>query len=333
MSTREPGGGTLTRRRRDTPEQTAAAPASRTVARPARHARRRRGAPWTPYLFVAPYLLLFVAFVVVPAVVGLWISLHDYDFLAERNPFVGLDNYTRLFDSGSFAAADFWQSMKATGLFTLYSVPPLVVAPLAVAVLLNRRFRGRTVFRALFFTPYVLGIAVIGVLFGFILDPNIGLLNDYLGRLGVDSKIPWTTSMPEAWVSLVAVTVWWTLGFNAVIYLAGLQEIPRDLYEAASVDGANTWQSFWHITLPGLRRVLVFVITITVLASANMFGQSYLITQGGPGAETRVAIMHIAAEGLGNFRMGSAAAMSYVLAAFLVALATAMFALFRRWED
>lgn len=293
----------------------------------------RRGAPWAPYAFLAPYLLLFVVFVVLPAVFGLWISLHNWDYLVENTPFVGLDNYTRLFDSASFAAADFWQSMRATALFTVYSVPPLVIVPLAVAVVLNRSFRGRTFFRAVFFAPYVLGIAVIGVLFGFILDPNIGLLNDYLGRLGVESNIPWTTSVPEAWVSLVAVTVWWTLGFNAVIYLAGLQDIPRELYEAAAVDGANGRQRFWHITLPGLRRVLVFVITITVLASANMFGQSYLITHGGPGTETRVAIMFIAEEGLGNFRMGSAAAMSYVLAAFLIALAAGLFALFRRWEN
>ena len=293
----------------------------------------RRGAPWAPYVFLAPYLLLFVVFIAIPAVYGLWISLHNWDYLADDAPFVGLENYTRLFDSESFAAADFWQSMRATGQFTLYSVAPLVLIPLAVAVLLNRSFRGRTFFRAMFFAPYVLGIAVIGVLFSFLLDPNIGLLNDYLGRLGVDRNIPWTTSVPEAWVSLVAVTVWWTLGFNAVIYLAGLQDIPRDLYEAASVDGAGALRRFWHITLPGLRRVLIFVITITLLASANMFGQSYLITQGGPGDQTRVAIMFIAEEGLGNFRMGSAAAMSYVLAAFLLALATGMFALSRRWED
>lgn len=293
----------------------------------------RRGDGWTPFIFLAPYLLLFVVFVVVPAVFGLWISLHNWDYVVKFTPFVGLDNYTRLFNLDSPAAVQFWESMKATGLFTLYSVPPLVIVPLFVAVLLNRSFRGRTFFRAVFFAPYVLGIAVIGVLFSFILDPNIGLLNDYLGRLGLPSNIPWTTSVPEAWFSLVGVTVWWTLGFNAVIYLAALQGIPGDLYEAASVDGANPAQRFWHITLPGLRRVLVFVITITVLASANMFGQSYLITHGGPGTKTTVAIMLIAEEGLAHFRMGSAAAMSFVLAFFLIALATGMLAIFRRWED
>lgn len=293
----------------------------------------RRRSDWTPYLFLAPYLLLFVVFVVIPAIFGLWISLHSWDYMLESRPFVGLSNYTRLFENGSSTGAQFWESVRATALFILYSVPPLVTIPLGVALILHKKFPGRTFFRAVFFAPYVLGVAVIGVLFRFILDPNIGLVNYYLARIGIASNIAWTTSLPEGWVSLVGVTVWWTLGFNAVIYLAGLQDISRTLYEAASVDGADGRQQFWHVTLPGLRRVLVFVVTITILASANMFGQSFLITQGGPGTATRTAIMFIAQEGLGSFRMGSAAAMSYILALFLIALAALMLVGSRRWED
>ena len=131
---------------------------------------------------------------------------------------------------------------------------------------------------------------------------------------------------------MVGVTVWWTLGFNAVIYLAGLQDIDPALYDAAKVDGANRWQRFWHVTLPGLRPVLLFVITITILASANMFGQSYLLTDGGPGEATQTAVMYIAEEGLRNFRMGSAAAMSYVLAFFLVVISVLNFVFLRRKE-
>jgi multiple sugar transport system permease protein len=131
---------------------------------------------------------------------------------------------------------------------------------------------------------------------------------------------------------LVGVTVWWTLGFNAVIYLAGLQDIDPALYDAAKVDGANRWQRFWHVTLPGLRPVLLFVITITILASANMFGQSYLITEGAPGEATQTAVMYIAEEGLRNYRMGSAAAMSYVLALFLIVISVLNFAFLRRKE-
>jgi multiple sugar transport system permease protein len=130
-------------------------------------------------------------------------------------------------------------------------------------------------------------------------------------------------------VALVGVTVWWTLGFNAVIYLAALQDIPAELYEAAKVDGATAWQQFWNVTIPGLRPILTFVTLITLIASANMFGQSYLMTQGGPGRATRTAIYEITQTGLRNFQMGDGAAMSYVLTVFLMLLSVLVFWLFR----
>jgi multiple sugar transport system permease protein len=167
------------------------------------------------------------------------------------------------------------------------------------------------------------------VLFRFLLDPTIGLLNFYLGKLGLPDQTPWTTQVPWAWVGLVGMTVWWTLGFNTVIYLAGLQEIPGDQYEAASLDGASAWGQFLHITIPGLRNVLVFIITTTVLASANMFGQSYIVTNGGPGDTTRTAIMVMTQEGLRNFQMGTASAMSYVLALCLAVISVINFMLLR----
>lgn len=284
----------------------------------------------TPYLFLAPYLLLFTMFVLIPAVYGFYISLHDWDFLLPNKPWVGFENYADLFTPGSLTAEPFWNSMKATAIFTLLSVPLLLVLPLLVALILNQKFRGRNFFRAVYFAPYVLGVAVIGVLWTFLLNANIGFVNYYLEKIpGVQDNIAWTTALPWAWIALVGVTVWWTLGYNAVIYLAGLQEIPGELYEAAKVDNAGRWGRFRHVTLPGLRPVLVFVVTVTILASANMFGQALLITEGAPGNETRTAIMFIFQEGLRNFRMGSAAAMSYVLAFFLMIISLIAFALFR----
>jgi multiple sugar transport system permease protein len=283
----------------------------------------------TPYLFMAPFLVLFVLFIVAPAIYGIWISLHDYDFLLPNKPWVGLANYKDLFSPGGRDAADFWQAMKATGIFTVFSVPLLMVVPLAVALLLNRAFRGRTIFRAIFFTPYVLGVAVVGLLWRYLLDPNIGLVNSYLDQLGIHRNIPWTTDLPWAWVSLVGLTVWGTLGFNAIIYLAGLQDISPDLYEAAEVDGAGRWQQFRNVTLPGLRPVLLFVLTVTILNSANMFGQSFLVTKGAPGNETRTAIMLIAETGMRSFRMGTAAAMSYVLGVVLLLVSLLNFRFFR----
>ena len=289
--------------------------------------------PVTPYLFMAPYLVLFGVFILFPVFYGFWISLHNWDYLLPGKPWVGLQNYTDLFSPGSTTSGPFWQSMEATGKFTLYSVPLLVVIPLLVALILNQSFPGRDFFRTVYFAPYVLGVAVIGILWRYLLDANVGLVNYYLGQLGLPDNIPWTNQLPWAWVALVGPTVWWTLGFNAVIYLAGLQDIDPELYDAAKVDGANRWRRFLHVTLPGLRPILLFVIIVTILASANVFGQAYLITEGAPGDDTRTAIMYIAEEGLQNFKMGSAAAMSYVLALCLAVISIANFAIFRYRED
>jgi multiple sugar transport system permease protein len=147
--------------------------------------------------------------------------------------------------------------------------------------------------------------------------------------VGLPDKVAWLSSVPAAWFALVGVTVWWTLGFNAVIFLAGLQDVPRELYEAAEVDGASAWSRFVHVTLPGLRPVTIFVLMITIIASANMFGQSFIMTRGQPGEETRTAIYYIAETGLQNFQMGQAAAASWVLTVILMLTSVIVFALFR----
>lgn len=299
-----------------------------------RQARRsRRVGRCTPYLFLAPYLLLFGVFGLAPIILGGWISLHQWDFQLPAKPFVGLDNYRELFDSESLIYEDWWESVRATTIFTIASVPLLLVLPLGLALLLNGSFPGRTFFRAVYFAPYVLGVAVVGLLWRFLLDANLGLVNHLLGLVGLASDIPWVTAVPWAWVSLVGVTVWWTSGFNAVIYLAGLQDIPPELYEAATVDGANRWERFRYVTIPGLRPVLLFVLTTTVIASASMFGQSYLITQGAPGTETRSVVWYIVAQGLGENDAGRGAAMGVALALMLAVASLANFRLLRYRDE
>src|SRR5215211_1136289 len=312
---------------------TVTAPRSDTVSDDRRGGAPRRRDPHAagaaPWLFLAPYLVLFLAFVVAPIVYGLYISLHRYDYTLPNKPFVGLENYTDLFTPDSITFGPFWRSMRATAIFTVFSVPLLLVVPLLIALVMNKKFKGRNLFRAVYFAPYVLGVAVIAILWRYLLDANIGLVNYYLGLLGLPDDTAWTTSTPAAWFALVGVTVWWTLGFNAVIYLAGLQDIAPELYEAAKIDGANAWQRFRNVTLPGLRPVVMFVVITTIIASANMFGQSYLITQGAPGNETRTAIYYIAETGLKNFDMGRAAAMSFVLTVALLLLSAAVLLAFR----
>ncbi|GAA1567290.1 MULTISPECIES: carbohydrate ABC transporter permease [Kribbella] len=288
----------------------------------------RHHRPWTPYLFVAPFVVLMLTFLIWPAIRGVWMSLHNWDFMLPGKPWVGLQNYRDLFNSGSVIFQPFWNGMKNTFLFVLISVPFLVAIPLLLSLLLNRQFPGRTFFRAVIFTPFVLGVAVVGVLFGYLFDPEVGLVNGLLSGIGLP-KVAWLSSQPEAWITILVTTIWWTIGFNAVIFLAGLQSLPPELYEAAELDGAGRWGQFRHVTVPGLRNVFVFVLTTTILASANLFGQPYLLTHGGPGDSTTTAIMAMTNEGLRGFRMGTASAMSYVLALVLALVSIANFLLMR----
>ncbi|MFK5633954.1 MULTISPECIES: carbohydrate ABC transporter permease [unclassified Ornithinimicrobium] len=291
-------------------------------------ASRRSGSPLTPYLFLLPYLALFVTFVMIPGVFGLWISLHDWDYMLDSKLFVGFENYANLLDENSVVYPDFWNGMKNTLIFVVLSVPLLVVLPLLLALLLHQKFPGRTFFRAMFFAPYVLGVAVIGLMWRYLLDGNFGIINSIFG-----TDIAWTTSQPWAWIGLVIVTVWWTMGFNAIIYLAGLGDIPTEQYEAAELDGAGGWGKFVNVTIPGLRPVLIFIVVITLIASANMFGQSYLITAGGPTQSTQTAIMVITELGLSRFQMGAAAAESYVLALFLAVVSIVNFWIMRDRDE
>ena len=312
----------------------AAPPRTRAVGRgPAPVAGRKRASrrkTLTAYLFLAPFLLLFFgSFIVAPGVFGVWMSLTNWSPFREVQDFVGLQNYIDLFTPGTVTSADFWKSMSVTGIFVLVSVPFLVVLPLLVAILLNQRIRGATTFRTIFFAPYVLGVAVIGVIWGYIFDTQSGIMNHLLGLVGLPSNLPWTVDVPWVWVSLVGVTVWWTMGLNTIIFLAGLKGINADLYEAAAIDGAGSRGKFANVTIPGLRPVMTFITTTTILASANMFGQSYLLTKGGPGTETRTVIMYIADQGLSQNNMAPAAAMSYVLFAALAIISVLNFRLQR----
>jgi multiple sugar transport system permease protein len=296
-------------------------------------ARGRSRFSWTPYLFILPHLIFFAAFLAWPFFYGIYISLFDFDFLRpEYRPFVGLGNYANLFNPSSLQFADFWRAMGNTAEFVLYSVPPLVLFALFLAVLLNGNYAGRNLFRGLYFAPYALSVTVAAVLWRWIFQQG-GLINYYLGELGMPQP-SWLGSMPWAWVSLVIATVWWTIGFNTVIFLAALQEIPDSLYEAAAIDGATSWEQFLHITIPMLRPVLLFVVTITLIASANLFGQPYIMTErGGPVNQTEPVMLRIYTEGILFNRMGSAAAMSVFVALILLVLTTINFRVFGRGDQ
>ncbi|MEW5870045.1 MAG: sugar ABC transporter permease [Chloroflexota bacterium] len=296
---------------------------------------KKRKIPLTPYLFILPHLIFFAVFVGYPFFSGLYISFFQYDYLRpEATAFVGLQNYLDLFKAGSVKFIEFWNSMRVTLMFVVLSVPFLVVIPLGLAVLLNVKLPGQNIFRAVYFAPWVLSCAVISLIWWWIFQSQGGLLNYYLKLLGFDTP-RWLSTMPYAMVSIVVATIWWTMGYNMIIFLAALQDIPTDLYEAAEMDGAGSWQRFVNITIPMLRPVLIFIIITTIIASFNLLGQPMMMTRGAPaqptgGGATEPVMLRIFNEGFVRPFQGSAAAMSVIVASIMMIFSFANFRIFRQ---
>ena len=301
-------------------------------AGPRKDVRRRIGEkPWTPYLFLAPHFLLFAVFILFPFFFGIWISLNDW-FGGRAGAFVGLRWYQQLFDPNSIQFGRFWNSVWNTVIFVLLSTPLLVSAGLFLASLLNQRLRGRNIFRGLYFVPWTLSVAVVGLLWWWMFNGNAGFVTLAMREFFGFSP-NWLASNPWAWISILVATLWWTIGFNTIIFLAGMQGISADLYEAAAVDGASKWQQFRHITLPSLRPILLLVITLQIIASFQLVGQPQLMTGGGPatalGGETAPVLLHIYNTGFqGRRELSLAAAMALVVAAMMVIVSVANFRLF-----
>lgn len=299
--------------------------------------KRRFRFDWVPYLFIAPHMIFFAIFAGFPLFLGLYISLFQYDILRpEANEFVGFQNYINLFTPGTVEHPVFWNALGNTVEFVLMSVPLLIVIPLGLALMLNTKLTGKNFYRAIYFAPWVLSSAVVGLLGFWIFQSQGGLLNYYLDDLGMFTP-RWLSSMPYAWWSILMITVWWTSGFNMIIILAALQNIPDALYEAAAIDGATLWQRFIYVTIPMLRPILVFIVIITIIASFNLFAQPLFMTGGGPaqsggGGSTEPIMLRIYNESFVRNRMGSGAAMSFVVASIMIIVSYFNFRLFRERE-
>jgi multiple sugar transport system permease protein len=304
---------------------------------PAGTVRRGRHVSLTPYLFLLPHFIFFVVFVGYPLFRGLYISFFEYDFLRPAaTRFVGLRNYVALFTAGNVTSNEFWQSMKVTVTFVALSVPLLILVPFGLALLLNTKVKGTSAFRALYFAPWVLSAAVISLIWWWIFQSQGGLLNFYLAKLGLATP-RWLSTMPYAMWTIVIATVWWTMGYNMIILLAGMQDIPPELYEAAQIDGANRWSTFKSITVPMLRPVLVFIITLTIIASFNLLAQPMMMTRGDPrvptgGGATQPVMLEIYTQGFVRPFQGSAAAMSFIVAAIMIVFSLAQNVVLRRRE-
>jgi multiple sugar transport system permease protein len=296
-----------------------------------RHVAQRPGV--AGFGFLAPFLLLYVLFLVGPSLYGLAMSFfHTSLVRGGLGEFAGFANYAE-----AFRTPEFWSSLGNTLWFTILTTPPLVVLALVFALLADRLVRGRWFFRLVFFAPYVLPSAVIALIWTWIYTPDLGALSSWLGTLagwfGLEVSFPaWTGDPDWAMLSVAVATVWWTLGFNFVLYLAGLQEIPRDLYEAASIDGASPWQQMTRITVPLLGRTTTLVAVLQAIASLKIFDQIYLITGGGPDFATRPAIQYIYDVGFTDYRVGYASAVSMLLFALILVVSLVWFSIVRRQE-
>lgn len=274
---------------------------------------------------IAPFMLLYLIFLIGPLIYGFIISFFDTSLVrGGLAGFAGFSNYAE-----AFSSSDFWETMWHTTLFTLLTTPPLVVLALGLAILTNRITRAQWFFRLVFFVPYIIPVTSVTMIFGWLYAAETGLIDRWIAAVGLTPP-DLLGNATWAMISVALLTVWWTVGFNFVLYLAGLQDIPRDLYEAASIDGSGPLSQIRSITIPLLKRTTLLVTMLQVIASLKVFDQIYLLTEGGPNFSTRPVLQYIYDVGFTNYRVGYAAAASMIYFAALLIVSAVWFYFSRR---
>jgi len=275
------------------------------VARAGRRAHRRDGL--AALAFLAPYLVFYILFLVYPFFLGIWISLHDWELVGTVRDYVGLLNYQDMFEDPLFQVA-----IRNTLLFTAMTVPVMVAVALGLALALNRQTRFHAVLRVIFFTSSVFSVTVATLIWIMVLSPERGLVSHAFRAVGL-TPIAFLGSPDWAMPALTVTTVWWSVGFPMILLLAGLQQIPPELYDAARIDNASPWRRLTRITLPSLRRTLVLVIVLQIIGQLQIFGQTLIMTGGGPADRTRSMVQTIYETGFTEWQLGYASAMSLFL--------------------
>ncbi|MFJ2201463.1 carbohydrate ABC transporter permease [Streptomyces violaceusniger] len=284
-----------------------------TTTAPARAAGARRSRPrgrLAPYLFILPALALFAAFKLYPIGWSFVLSLHKT--VGGVDTFVGGDNYRRLVDDPLF-----WTALKNTAVVLAVQVPVMLALATGLAVALNSTLlHGRSIFRLGFFLPMVTGLVAYGIVFSVLLHQEYGLVNWFLELLGSDG-VPWLTDPLWAKISIGLALTWHYTGYNAVILLARLQTVPKELYDSAAVDGAGPWQSFRHVTLPGIRPALLLTTVLSTIGTLQLFDEPYILTGGGPDNATLTIGVYLYQTAFKYFDFGYASAIAYVLAVLI----------------
>lgn len=291
---------------------------------------RRRG-PWREalrfgegMLYLLPAFVIFAAFVFYPLFKSMRLSLYITDILGHTQVYVGLQQYRDIFTSGAFG-----ESLAITALFTLYTVIPSIALSLVLALMANWRLRGISFFRMVFSSPIVVAVASASMIWMMLYSPAQGVLN-YLLSLVRIQPINWLADPRWALPAVSIVAVWRSLGFNTILLLSGIQNIPEDIYESARIDGAGPWKMFWRITLPLLSPVLMFLVITSTINALQSFGEINILTAGGPAGATNVVVYSIYREAFFNFNFGFAVAEAMVLFAIILALTVTQFTLFER---
>ncbi|MGO4488620.1 carbohydrate ABC transporter permease [Microbacterium sp. 2RAF4] len=299
---------------------------SRTTPR-GRRAGSRNREQLISWAFLAPFLVAFAMFLVWPIIHGIILSFTDQSLTGAGGSFIGFANYAE-----AFTDPKMWQSMGNTAWFTLLSTVPLVVIALAMAALVDRGIPGQWLWRLSFFMPFLLASTVISQIWVWIFNPQVGAANNILEFFGLE-PIAWLQNPDTNMLSIVIATVWWTVGFNFLLYLAAMQNIPPQQYEAASLDGAGPWRQFWSITLPQLGPATVLILILQILASLKLFDQAYQMLGGVASDTTRSIVQYIYEAGFVSYRFGYSAAISYVFFALIVILGVAQALITRRRKE
>jgi multiple sugar transport system permease protein len=283
------------------------------------------------YVFIAPALLVIGVFFFLPVAAALVLSFTDFDIYgiadAGNVRWVGLGNYGRLLETPLF-----WTALKNTFYFTLVGGPLSIAVSLGAALLLNAKgVRLRGLFRTVYFAPFVTTLVAVAIVWRYLYNTRYGLLNYGLGMVGID-PVDWLGDPRWAMPAIILLAVWKNFGYNMLIFIAGLQSIPEELYEAARIDGANAWRRFWHVTIPSLGPTLLFVSIITMIGYFQLFAEPYVMTAGGPLRATTSVVLFMYEEGFRWWRMGFAAAIAFVLFAVILVFSLIQFRLQRRVE-
>ncbi|MDD3057839.1 MAG: sugar ABC transporter permease [Sphaerochaeta sp.] len=277
-------------------------------------------------IFSLPFLVVYLAFMIYPLLSGLYISFFKWDILSTAS-FVGLDNYRTLFSDEKFYSS-LWHTLQ----FVLMTTPTLLVAGFLMALAITGSSPWKGLMENVFFFPYIFSMTVVSTLWAWLMQKDWGIFNQVLINIG-QNPVSWLTNERLAMWSVALTTLWWTAGFNMVLFGAGIKQIPKEIYESAAIDGATYIQSVRHITIPLVSSTTVLCLILQIIASFNVFGQVYVMTGGGPHGTTRVLVQYIYETGFKFFKMGYSAAMSYILFLIILVVSILQYTLLGRKEN